>query len=1130
MNLTFPLYIKVIKGGPGQKSSYRAALLFFPRIYVDNEDLQRAIVKLRRRVKKKADESGGALSHLQLSEMIYNPETKTEKHKLSLKVAGDFINENFFFVTLKEMGRRFAFCPDILPHEWFEVMPGDQLEHRAEEFLNKLINEFAKNGNDNTARWTSNTQRWITTMDLDVRINQISPKAANKKLLALWTNEEVNGAVELEKTGRCLDYLYSDDLDLAIGREAESQQLVELLDSNDRRPVLIVGEHLVGKTSLVHEVVRRRIEARVKIQTTSSHTSSRNNVWLLSPQRLISGMSYVGQWENRVLAIVREAAHRDHVLYFDDLPGLFRAGQSRDSSLSVADLLKTVLQDRTVRILGEITPAAFDVLCELDRSFAEQFHVLRLEPTSIEETYAVAISVARKFEFENNCTFGVDGMAKAIEFQRQYVRQSSFPGKAVGFLKQLAIKFDDYISSSQVVTEFCESMGVAADIVDDSKTFDREEVRQFFHRGLIGQNAAVEACADMILTAKAKLNAPGKPLATMLFPGPTGVGKTECAKQLAKFLFRGEDKLLRFDLNEFKTAYSAARLIGTADQPEGLLTSAVRRQPFCVIPLDEIEKAHPDVFDILLQVTGEGRLTDSIGRTTDFTNAMIVMTSNLGTKRAGQTVGFVDASSEHDYISAAEKFFRPEFFNRIDRVIPFHPLDESQISKIADLMMSEVVAREGIVRRRCILQVDSGLISRLVTKGYHPELGARAMKRAIETEFTQPIAARLAAIRSDVPTVIEVNSITAEQATNAAADTSNASKNRLHVEVHELNNVDPIRRPTTTPDFEELIAASKACLARLKDEHFETRPDGEISSDKMSPELIRYFVLREQADEIADQIRSIQEVVDQKKDEMQRPVIATGARSRGGAGMNRRILVEMNSVKDIHQFVDETILQMKETQANIAPAAKNLINQCCLLESMCGSKIDEAIFYAQIYAPSTEEWSALDNMPVHASIAFFYKRSEFEKLGYEVVGSSIVQNRLATTILIHLKGDGLGALLDHESGAHLACDSAGKLNLIKTGFVESKDQTFEQLKTLVGTKKPTGDMVSILASYAGSGNELKTLRMFEYKGNVIDFRTGSVKKFKSENAFSKLITSAMPLSKEFIQFCDSLEQTSATDV
>ncbi|MFK7767256.1 MAG: AAA family ATPase [Mariniblastus sp.] len=1117
MNLTFPVYIKVIKGGHGQKSFYRAALLFFPRVSVDNEDLQRAIVKLRRRAKKRVDELGGEISHEPLANMVFNPEIKTEKLELTIKVGGDFITENFFFVTLKRFGRLFAFCPDIVPHKWFEISEDKQLAERAEEFLKKHFNQKESEANSSSmSRWAAKSQRWITTMDLDVRVNQISRKEANKKMLALWTNEEVNGAVELDKTGRCLDYLYPDDLDLAIGRERESQQLVELLSSEDRRPILIVGEHLVGKTSLVHSAVRQRVEARIEAKGNAN--SSRQNVWLLAPQRLISGMSYVGQWENRVLAIVRESADRDHVLYFDDLPGLFRAGQSRDSNLSVADLLKTVLQDRSVRILGEITPAAFDVLSELDRSFAEQFHVLRLEPTDVRETYSVAINVTRKFEFENNCTFAVDTIAKAVEFQRQYVRQASFPGKAVRFLKQLAIKFDDYIPSGRVVSEFCESMGVSADIVDDSRSFDREEVRKFFRQGLIGQDAAVEACADMILTAKAKLNAPGKPMATMLFPGPTGVGKTECAKQLAKFLFRGEEQLLRFDLNEFKTSYSAARLIGTADQPEGLLTSAVRRQPFCVILLDEIEKAHPDVFDILLQVTGEGRLTDAIGRTTDFTNAMIVMTSNLGTKRAGQTVGFIDASSEHDYISAAEKFFRPEFFNRIDRVVPFHPLHEDQISKIADLMMNEVVSREGIVRRRCILQVDSGLISRLVTKGYHPDLGARAMKRAIETEFTQPIAARLAAIRSDVPTVIEINSVG-----SGAADTKSKQRpaSRLEIAVHELKNVEPVRRPTTTPDFEELIATSKECLSRLKEGYFQNRPEGEISSDKMSPDLIRYFVLREQADEISDQIRRVREIVDQKKDEMHRPAIATGTRSRGGDVTNRRILVEMNSVKDIHQFVDETISTMKETKSDILPVARNLIDQCSLLESMCKSKIDEAVFFVQVFAPPNEAWASCGTS-IHKVLCSFYDSSQFEKLGYEKIDGEgkIVCQRLATTILIHLKGDGLEAFLNQESGAHLACDSAGKLNLIKTGYIASSDEDFQQAKLSMGKENPIEDLTRFLAPHARHNNELKTLRMFEYKGNVIDFRTGSVQKVDAENALSNLMISGMPLSKEFETFCD----------
>jgi len=207
------------------------------------------------------------------------------------------------------------------------------------------------------------------------------------------------------------------------------------------------------------------------------------------------------------------------------------------------------------------------------------------------------------------------------------------------------------------------------------------------------RTAALRALADVVAIAKARLNDPGRPLGTFCFLGPTGVGKTAAAKALARYLYGGDARLLRFDMNEYLDPASPARLIGTFARPEGLLTAAVRRQPYCVLLLDEIEKAHPAVFDLLLQVLGEGRLTDALGRTADFTSAVVIMTSNLGA-RAASAAAFglrpVGASRNETYLDAARAFFRPEFFNRIDRVVPFDPLDRAQVAAIADRLIADL--------------------------------------------------------------------------------------------------------------------------------------------------------------------------------------------------------------------------------------------------------------------------------------------------------------------------------------------------------------------------------------------------------------------------------------------------------
>jgi ATP-dependent Clp protease ATP-binding subunit ClpC len=208
--------------------------------------------------------------------------------------------------------------------------------------------------------------------------------------------------------------------------------------------------------------------------------------------------------------------------------------------------------------------------------------------------------------------------------------------------------------------------------------------------------------ADVVAIAKARLNDPGRPLGTLLFLGPTGVGKTAAAKALVRYLYGDESRLLRFDMNEYLDASSLARLTGTFAQPDGLLTAAVRRQPYCVLLLDEIEKAHPAVFDLLLQVLGEGRLTDSLGRTSDFTSAVVIMTSNLGTREAAASFGLrpSGASREEACLDAARRLFRPEFLNRIDRLVPFDALGRAQVAAIADRLIADLFRREGLVHRR----------------------------------------------------------------------------------------------------------------------------------------------------------------------------------------------------------------------------------------------------------------------------------------------------------------------------------------------------------------------------------------------------------------------------------------------
>ena len=343
--------------------------------------------------------------------------------------------------------------------------------------------------------------------------------------------------------------------------------------------------------------------------------------------------------------------------------------------------------------------------------------------------------------------------------------RNSFPrGEAsrerpANVLQQLAAENTSAeINYRQCLALFARRTGLDAKLVDHRQTLKRSDVEEFFTSRLIGQPVAVDAILDVIGIAKSQLSDGKRPLGALLFAGPTGVGKTEAAKLLAEFLFDDAEHLLRFDLNEFVDPGSAQRLIGTFDQPDGLLTSAVRQQPYNVLLLDEVEKAHPEVFDLLLQVLGEGRLTDARGRTVDFTKMIIIMTSNVGAASAATAIGFVDneETAQQRFLSAVRGFWKPEFFNRIDRIVPFRRLEREDLAKIADLLIGKLLDRRGFQRRPVTVMGSQDVIDWVVDRGYHEKLGGRAMRRAVERDLVAPIAAIMSGMLPDERAILRL--------------------------------------------------------------------------------------------------------------------------------------------------------------------------------------------------------------------------------------------------------------------------------------------------------------------------------------------------------------------------------------
>jgi ATP-dependent Clp protease ATP-binding subunit ClpA len=855
MNFRIPIYVFQ------HKSGFTARPLFNSGLERSDANLNRLLTRLTRDLVSHLEKLGREKRHDHLAAWAFSPRVTGHRVSLEIELRRRVARAKYLVVAFDHMNRRLAFTPSV-PDRWFEVTRGEPLEQRAGVVLAEYWRQVERDAEDDEdvrpETTTLSGKAWVQVLDLSVNVPGAIPKPPPVNFLMLGANESGDGAAELRRVGRCLDWLYPDELERAILREREVTELERLLGGNDRRPVLLSGPRMAGKTAVVHECVFRRVAQRKKVHV------QRENLWLISPQRLISGMSYVGQWEGRLLAILRHAKARDHVLYFDDLIGLFLAGISSNSTLSAAVVLKPYLERRDVRVLGEISPEGMRILQERDRGFADLFHLIPIREPSDPDTLRILVDQQRRLEGKHECEFGLDVLPAVIDLQRRYERSAAFPGKAAAVLNRLAVratagprdshvdgasgngKFTEFnplagrptISRDHVLTDFAARSGLSLSFLDPKQRLDRDEVRDKLRGQVIGQSAAVEALADVISIAKARLNDPERPLAAFLFLGPTGVGKTECAKAIARTLFGDDDRLLRFDLNEFNQPGASARLVGTFSQPEGLLTSAIQRQPFAVILLDEVEKADPEVFDLLLAVLGEGRLTDALGRTADFSNALIILTSNLGVRDAEGNLGF---ASEEDrsfaYTRAAEKFFRPEFFNRLDRVIPFKKLGRDEMAAIARRLVNEVLAREGFGQRKCVLNVAPAALERVITAGYDPALGARAMKRAVERELTQPAASRLAELSPEELTVVTVD----------------ASENALTVSVQAPGWVEkvPMGERVALSVVARLSAAWDV-LDRVDEILTSIRPRESVVSGKVSADHERYFALKELADAIGD--------------------------------------------------------------------------------------------------------------------------------------------------------------------------------------------------------------------------------------------------------------------------------------
>lgn len=540
-----------------------------------------------------------------------------------------------------------------------------------------------------------------------------------------------------------------------FGREKELEQLVNALKGKFGRNVLLVGPSGVGKTNLVWEMVFR-----------SNKLGIRQNVYETSASTMIKELTRDTGWQDNLSYLCRELAKKGDILFIRNFLELFEVGQYEGNSVSMADYMRSYISRGEISLISECTDEEFAKIEMRSPNYLSMFQVIRMEEPR-DDLEQIITQKVEQMARNRRLKIEREAIEETIRLNKRYTPYSGFPGKPIRFLESILLNNKKageeilHFNKSLIYKEFCEEAGMPTYMVDPEIPMDLTSIKSHFQKNIFGQTKAVDSVVDLLASVKTALTREGKPIASFLFVGPTGVGKTEMAKVLADFMFGSRERMIRFDMSEYSNPYTVMRLTGESYFKDGLLTSAVRQTPFSVILFDEIEKAHPVFYDLLLQMLGEGRLTDSAGRLVNFCSTIIIMTSNIGaanlqTGRVGwnNNVNLEEITTHFD--SEVRKHFRPELFNRIDQVIPFEPLTADVVRKVTHREIALLKKREGIAYRNMDFYIADEVYEFLGRKGYDPKYGARQLQRVIREEMVIPLAAQLNRFAYDEQLVVNV--------------------------------------------------------------------------------------------------------------------------------------------------------------------------------------------------------------------------------------------------------------------------------------------------------------------------------------------------------------------------------------
>ena len=770
ITINFPVLVQQIEidGNP----TYNLRPLFLHHPSAQHRRFERALTQLQKEVRRNF--RGFTIERETVDELLwflFNPRVKFNTFNMSFVSGKQYVSGHFtvIYFVLKE--KCFVFLP-AFDNYFFLATPDKKgkfaVRKEAETIIQGILRKEKKDYGQkiDLNEKMSTKGEFVTSLKFSLQVNNSKfPFEANSMdgfFARLSGNFSFDGSVEVEKVGYNVNDLYPSELKRAYYREDLVSRIEDVIYQAENSPIILVGDNGVGKRSIVHEAVFRY---REKNQETSYKNLEK--LWVIDPTRVISGMSIVGMWQKRFEAILKHVRERrkgsdgktDKIM-IDNVVAMLRIGKSAQNDMTLSDVMKPYLEKRQLQVILVATPQEWKILQEKDRRFADLFQVIRVDQPDLRTAVQMVVEQRKLIEIEQDCHITTMAIVQLFAIHRNYLKRNALPGSVMKLLRQLSVKYKGQtVDAEEIKVEFEDYSGLSKEIFDEAYRFDKEEVRQRISKNLIGQPQATGCLADIIHLIKSKLNNSEKPFGSFLFIGPTGVGKTQGAKVLCKYLMGDEDHLLRFDMNEYIDEYSIQRLIGDYYNPEGQLTGRVRYRPFGIILFDEIEKAHPKVHDLLLQVLDDGRLTDSLGRTVDFSNTIIIMTSNVGARDASMKLGFKQNADDESaiYRKAVEKRFRPEFINRIDRIVIFNPLSFEHILNIAKLQINELLSRDGFVRRTTILNISSEALEWVAKRGFDARMGGRALKRQIERDLTSLSADQLIVTYSDRPIIFDIN-------------------------------------------------------------------------------------------------------------------------------------------------------------------------------------------------------------------------------------------------------------------------------------------------------------------------------------------------------------------------------------